>query len=468
MRRGRAVAFALLLAGCGFQAPAPKITPPAETPPPAVSTLDAELRLPTSDIAKFLNAETETQIARLDDKDVRCPFGRCRLDLIATRNGPITVNALGGRLNLSLPFDVDARLKLKAPFLQTTGTAQGTGRVTAASTFDVAPDWELRSNTQGTIDLARADLRLGPITAELSGLLGNQSELIARPIFKALDKQIPKWANLRKQIAKVWAKANAPIEIGKDPPAWLVLAPQHVFVATPKVENDALVLAMGVRTQARVLLGGKPDNRVLPILPAPEPMRTRPQSRFHLQVDAVLPYGEAAALAARQLEAHPIIIAGSTRVSVSELQIIPSHDDVVVAARLCLDQRWSLFGWFEPCGHGYLRGTPEFDGGTGALRITRVSYDVGTINLLVGAWQKVTGSDFTRALEQRLVFDLSPQIAKVKDQLAAVLEKGARGDISVSGRMERFGAPKLSWSKDGFIAAFAAEGSIKTQLRLRP
>ena len=468
MRRALTLAGSLALAACGFQAPAPKITPPAETPPPALSTLDAELRLPASDIAKFLNEQTQAQVARLDDKELRCPFGKCRLDLIATRNGPITVKALGDRLNLSLPFNIDAKLKLKAPFLQTTGTAQGTGRVTAASTFAVAPDWELRSHTTGTIDISHADIRLGPITAELSGLLGNQSELIARPIFKELDKQIPKWIALPKQIAKVWAKANAPVQIGENPRAWLVLAPQHVFVAPPRVENDTLVLAMGVVTQARVLLGGKPDDGRLPHLLAPEPMRAQPQSRFHLRVDAVLPYGEAIGLAERQLEAHPVVIAGSTRVKVSELQIIPSHDDVVVAARLCLDQSWNLFGWFDACGHGYLRGTPEFEGDTGMLRITHISYDVGTINLLVGAWQKLTGDDFMRALEQRLVFDLSPQIAELKNQLGAAVARGAQGDISVSGRMESFGAPKLSWSKDGFIAAFTAEGSIKTKLRLRP
>src|SRR5262249_37551411 len=181
MKREFALGLAFALAACGFQAPQPKITPPAEAPPASVSTLDAELRLPASDIAKFLNEQTQSQVARLDDKKVRCPVGECRLSLIATRNGPIVASVQGERLNLTLPFNLDARLKLKAPFLQTSGTAHGTGRVTASSTFDIDPDWELRSNTTGSIDISRADLRLGPITAELSGFLGDQSEAIARP-----------------------------------------------------------------------------------------------------------------------------------------------------------------------------------------------------------------------------------------------------------------------------------------------
>lgn len=468
MNRGLALGFALGLAGCGFQAPAPKITPPAETPPAPVSTLDAELRLPVSDIEKFLNAQTEHQIARLDDKNVRCPFGQCRLDLIATRNGPIVVSPKGTRLALTLPFDIDARLKLKAPFLQTTGTARGRGRVTASSVFDIGPDWELRSRTQGTIDLSRADVRLGPITAELSGFLGDQGEAIARPIFKEVDKQMPKWANLRKHIVDVWAKANAPIQIGKNPQAWLLLAPRHVFVAEPHVEGNALVLALGVETQASVLLGARPETGAAPPLPMPEPMREAPQSRFHLQVPAILPYDEAASLANEQIEKHPIRVGGAAHMDVSELQIIPSRDDVVVSARLCLTQAWDPFGWFAACGRGYLRGRPELDGATGTLRITNVSYDAGTANALVGAWQQFAGTDFTQELGRRLVFDLSGQIAKLKQQIAAALAKGTGGDVSVSGELETFGAPELSWTRDGFIAAFTAEGSVKTQLHLRP
>jgi hypothetical protein len=468
MKRGGVAALALLLAGCGFQAPQPKITPPAETPPAPTSTLDAELRLSTQDIAKFLNGETQAQIARIDDKKVRCPFGKCRLDLIATRNGPIQVGVNGNRLALTLPFNLDARIKLKAPFLKTSGEGHGTGRVTATTAFTIAPDWELRSNTDGTIDLSHADLRLGPISAELSGFLGDEQEDIARPIFRQVDKQMPKWANLKQHITEIWAKAHAPIHIGKNPEAWLLLAPQHIFVEAPHMEGNALVLALGVETQARVLLGARPEMGAPPPLPPAELMKEKPQQRFHLQVPAILPYDEAARLANAQIVKHPIVIGSATEVNVSELQIIPSHDDVVVAAKLCLAQSWDIFGWFDACGRGYLRGTPVFDGATGVLRITKISYDAGTANLLVGARQQLAGTDFTRELEQRLVFDLSGQIAKLKDQVGTVLAKGAEGELSISGQMENFGTPSLSWTRDGFIAAFTAEGSVKTTLRLQP
>lgn len=460
MRRAGAVVFAALLAGCGFQAPAPKVTPPAETQPPPLSTLDAELRLPLADIEKFLNEQTQTQIARLDDKDVRCPFGKCRLDLVATRNGPINVSVTNQRLGLVLPFNIDAQVHIKAPFMQTSGQAKGTGRVTATSRFDISPDWELRSDTRGTITLNRADLRLGPISAELSGFLGNESEAIARPIFKEIDRQIPKWANLKKPVGDAWAKAHRPIQIGKSPEAWLMLAPKHVFVAAPRVENNALLLAMGVAMQARVFVGAKPANMTVPPLPAPEPIRTRPQGRFHLQIPATLPYAEAARLAGQQIDKHPITIAGAIRVRVSELEIIPSRDDVVMAAKLCLAEGWDPFGWFDTCVHGYLRGVPVFNSETDTLRIMNISYDIGTANLLVGSWEALTGSVFTHELEKRLVFDLSDKIGGLKEQIAAALTKGTGGDIAISGGMEHFGSPELSWTKDGFIAAFTAEGTV--------
>lgn len=451
-------ALALLLGACGFQAPAPKVTSPPETPPAPVSTLAAELRLPAADIARFLNDKTQKRIARLDDSKVKCPLAHCRLDLVATRNGPITARIEGARLALTLPFALDARMSFKLPFMKSSGEAHGTGRVLASSAFTLGPDWELLSRTQGRIEISRADLRLGPLRAELSNLLADQSEAIAKPIFKEVDKQLPKWANLRKHVAELWAKANAPIQIGKSPQAWLLLTPRHIFVGTPRAQGDALVLALGLETQARVQLGAEPQTRRPPPLPPREPMRARPEPRFHLQVPAMLPYGEAARLANERLK-QPIMIGKSARVRVEQIAIIPSHDDVVVAARLCLAQEWDPFGWFDACGVTYLRGIPVFDGGRGVLRIKDVRYDAGTANLLVGAWSRLSGSDFTRELERRLVFDLSGQIAKLKEQVGRALAQGTRGHLALSGEMERFSAPTLTWTKEGFIALFSAEGT---------
>ncbi len=460
MSRGAALTLALLLAGCGFQAPAPKITPPAATPPAPLSTLDAELRLPTDEIAKLLNDKTQNQIARLDNKKVRCPFGRCQLDLIATRNGPISVGVQGDRLALVLPFNINARLRFKMPLMKSAGEASGTGRVLASSTFSVAPDWQLRSKTEGTIEISRADLRIGPVRAELSDFLNDEADEIARPVFKEIDSKLPKWANLQKRITQMWAKAAAPIPVGKNPPAWLLLAPQHIFVEAPHGEGNALVVALGVETAAHVIVSQNPPAAAPAPIPAPEAMRGKPEGRFHLLVPAMLSYDEAARLAAGQIAKHPINVGKSTRVEVTDLQIIPSRDDVVVAARFCLSQSWDPLGWFDACGRGYLRGVPVFDGATGMLRITKISYDLGTANVLAGAWRILASPDFTGELEQRLVFNLSGEIAKLKNQVGNALAKGTGGDLSVSGQMESFGAPSLSWTKDGFFASFAAEGTV--------
>lgn len=454
--------FALLLAGCGFQAPQPKITPPVATPTAPTSTLDAELRLPASEIAKLLNDKTQNQIARLDGKRVKCPLGKCELDLLATRNGPITVNLQGDRLALSLPFNINARIRLKMPLMKTSGEGQGTGLATATSAFSITPDWELHSKTQGTIEFSHADLQIGPASAELSDFLNDESDEIAHPLFKEIDSQLPKWANLQKRVAQLWAKAAMPIPVGKNPSVFLLLSPQRVFVSPPHVEGNALVVALGLVIQARAVVGDRPNVAFIPPLPAPEPMRGKPESRFHLLVPAILPYSEAVRLASYQIAKHPISIGNSTAVKISDLQILPSRDDVVVAARFCISPSWDPFGWFDACGQGYLRGVPVFDTATGVLRITKIVYDTDTLSALVGQWSGLAGPDFISELEKRFTFDLSGQITKLKDQVAKALAKGTGSDLSVSGQMESFGAPELSWTKDGFIASFTAEGAVKT------
>src|ERR1700744_1523043 len=55
----------ILLAGCGFEAPAPSRTPAPATPPIPVSTLSASLTVPSAQLARLLSNMTEYQIADL-------------------------------------------------------------------------------------------------------------------------------------------------------------------------------------------------------------------------------------------------------------------------------------------------------------------------------------------------------------------------------------------------------------------
>jgi hypothetical protein len=217
--------------------------------------------------------------------------------------------------------------------------------------------------------------------------------------------------------------------------------------------------------RAHVVVGSKPDVGPLSPLPAAQTVREGAEDRFQFVVPVVLPYGEATRLAATEVDKHPIRVGRSTEVRISDLSIVPSHDDVVIAARFCVSRGWDLFRWFDSCGRGYLRGAPEFDAATDALKITKVAYDAGTAIALIGLVGGVLGSDLTAELQKDLMFDLSDRIAKLRSDIEAAIAKPEGKDLIISGKMETFQASSLNWTKDSFIVSLSAAGTVHALLR---
>jgi hypothetical protein len=79
----------------------------------------------------------------------------------------------------------------------------------------------------------------------------------------------------------------------------------------------------------------------------------------------------------------------------------------------------------------------------------------------------LAGNELGKALEQNLVFDESKQIAKLKSDIVAALAKPQGRGIALTGKIESFGEPKVSWTKDGFLALLTAKGTLAANLNMK-
>jgi hypothetical protein len=454
----------LPLAACGFEAPAPKLTPPPPAPPPPLSTLSASLSISADEIARILNEKTEDHIADIHDQPVKCAIGRCKLTLLATRSGPIEVKGEGDRLALAVPFGMDVDMKLPGflSMLRAKGDAQG--YADASTEARVGPDWQLRTDTSAHVELENSHLKLGPASANLTDMLNSNEEIFARPLSKAIDREITHSVHLREQVNKAWARAFTPIKVGKKPVAWLLLSPERLRVDGPTVSDRALSLTVGIDVRGHVVTQDTPPASVVSPLPPPAPFRGE-SNRFSFVVPAMISYSDAARLALASLQKKPPHVAGMT-LRFTKLALLPSRDDVVVATTFCVDQNWDPTGWFSSCGSGYLRGTPLFDAASETIRIANVHYDMQTEDTLLGAMRALAGPEVGRNLETHLKFNVSRDLAKLHTQVAAALAKPQGRDVTIYGNVESFGQPSLHWTKDGFLALFSATGSVHTDLHL--
>ncbi len=458
-------ALLISLAGCGFEAPAPKRTPPPQTPQPPVSTISVSLAVPVNDLAAMLNAKTQRQIAQMNGKKVSCFIAKCKMDLIATRTGPITAQARDGGIAIDLPFAVMAHVKLKGGFFKSGGEANAIGEARAFSTLALTPDWRVQTHTHGDVQLSDSHLQLGPISMTVTDLWNHNDEHLSDEIFKQLDKRLGPAIKLKPQAEKLWARVQQPIRVGKKPLSWLVLSPQALRIGRVETVGNALQVSLAADVRGRVVISDTPPSvKPLP-LPRPAPLGT-PSNAFTFTIPVTLPYDQAAKLALDKLNKRPPHV-GSTQIKIQKLKILPSHDDVVVALRFCVAQKWDLFGWFDSCGDGYLRGRPVFDAATNNVRIVNVHYDTGTEDLLLKAMHWLAGDELAQQLEQHLVFNVAHDMDKLEASVTRALAKPQGKDVVIYGEVQGFGQPTLGWTDKGFLALFTAHGQVHAALNLQ-
>jgi hypothetical protein len=455
----------LALAACGFEAPAPQRTPLPAPPLPPLSTLAATLTIPATEIARALDEKTKSEIADIRDQPLDCAIAKCRLSLQAVRSGAPTVIAANNGLSLTLPLSVTAQVAVKGPFFKTTANATATGAASMTTALALGPDWRVRSRTSGVVTLSKAQLKLGPLKMDVADLWNRNAERFSQPLFKTLDRHIASTIGIKPQAERLWAKATYPIKVGKSPQAWLLLAPEQIRVAQPVARDNALTVSVGLDVRAQIVVADHaPEPAKIEPLPSPEPL-SAPSNRFSFVVPVLLPYDEAAGLALQRLVKAPLRVGGMT-VRFETLSILPSGSDVIVAARFCVKQGWDPFGWFDSCGDGYLRGMPQFDPQTGKIRIARVHYDIATENILLSALRALAGDALGKALETRLVFDPGPDIARLDAQIKSALARPQGRGVRIRGNVESFGTPSLTWTREGFLATFPAQGTIAADLNL--
>ena len=451
---------------CGFQAPAPKRTNAPTAPPPPVSTVAATLRVPGDDIIAMLNARTKSQLARVDGGEINCLIQKCQVDLAVVRNGDFTGEATGSGMPLKLPFALQAHLDFNAKFLKTGGDATAQGETDTVTQLSLTPQWRIDSHTDGTVHLENAKLQLGPLKMSVRELWNGNQDKLSGPIFKAIDKRIAEALKARAQVARLWNKLQQPIHVGKSPDSWLVMSPERLRVTPLRTENGALVVSLAAEVRAHVVVGDKPSAPAQPAkLPAPENL-DKPSNAFAVTVPVTLSYVDAAKIAMQQLKKKPLQ-AGGMGLRFDKLQIFPSAGDLVVQTHFCFGKNWDFTHLLDSCGDVYLRGAPHFDASTGKISVTDLHYDVGSENLMLRIVKALSGDAIAKVIQPHLVFDESREIAKLKSEIAAAIEKPQGRGIQLTGHIDSFADPAVSWTNTGFVALLRANGTVSTSLNVK-
>ncbi len=462
---GILLAVAELLAGCNTDAPEPQRTPPPPMPAVPLSTLNVTLKVPAADIARLLNAKTANPIADIKDQKVKCGIGDCRWTLLATRKGPIAVTARNNALQVAVPFSMQSQISLPGMLSMVGARANLDGTVQTSTAIGVGSGWRLTPATAGRVQMQNSRVKLGPMEVDLADLWNLNADLLSRPLFRMMDGQIAAGVPIKPQLEKIWSRAFAPIQIGKSPASWVLLQPERIRIGSPTTDNDALVLSLGVDVRAMIATQETPPETAVRPLPDPVPVRGQ-ANHFSIAMPVLLSYDTSAKLALQALRQKPLRV-GSHTIRIEFLSILPSGEDVVVFTKFCIDQNWDPADVLSGCGSGYLRGIPKYDAKSQSIVIGNLHYDVLTENFMLHVMHSLAGPALAHELEKGFSFSVARDLDKMKNQIVETLAKPQGRDITISGKVETFGMPQMTWTKDGFVALFSAEGSVTAESHLR-
>jgi hypothetical protein len=357
-----------------------------------------------------------------------------------------------------MPFALSASIALPGPLSVLSAGVNTAGQLNASTAIALGPDWSIRPNTGGSVQFQNGRIKLGPLDSDVAQLWNSNAELLSRPLLSQIDVLMAPALTQQKQVAQLWAGLFAPIKLNTQPTTWLLLQPEHIRVGLPRVVNEAVTMGVGIDVRARLVAADERPSLTPTALPPPAALNG-PANHFAVTVPAILPYETAAKLALEALAKNPPRV-GSHRLNITALKIIPSGQDVVIEAGFCIVESWDPTDVTSGCGSGYLRGVPQFDAKSQTIRIANVRYDVLTQNWMLSAMRGLAGGDLAKAMEKALQFKVDGQIKAMQAQVSAALAKPQGNGVTISGAVQAFGPVTLSWSKDGFVASFSAEGSV--------
>ena len=196
-----------------------------------------------------------------------------------------------------------------------------------------------------------------------------------------INKKIPCNA-VRGPLQQVWKNWSIPVPV-TNPPAWITIQPKDLSVSGVTATDNGIKMSARLDASTGVSSMQPPASQPLP-LPDNIPV-TAQASRFSVALPVPVPYPMLAAAGAGGIVGKPVK-AGATKVTPTEIEIFPSHEQLAVGVTLRDDSPGRLRG---RTGTVWFTATPTVDDNGHAIRLANVAM---TETIQSPFWHDVSGA----------------------------------------------------------------------------
>lgn len=452
-----------------WQCKTTKIEPPKPPnfslvePPKLTSMIGFPININIEGLSKSLNKKFTTQLYK--DSNFNDNSGD-NLKIEVLKKGDFVLNTAANSLNISAPLHIDLVYLLNV-FGSTKEISKGLNLTINFSTSPMIDrDWNLNLNSKGRIiwdDLPVIDLGLTKI--DLPSLFGSLIQNVVNKMATKIDKEVPKYVNIKKIISDEWMKLADPILLDSANKAWMVVNPRNVFITPIQYNAKSMQIKLGLSSIVEFMSGYKPSNDSFSKTIPPLRQVSNIQENIKLNLGATLTFNQINETIKQQFLNKPFELESfDYKVKINDAQVFNYGNKVMIALDIDGKVRKGIVGK-NVKGVVYATGVPIYNSKSKTIEIKQFDFELKTRDVLVKAasWL-VNSKSFKQNIESKLVFPIEDKLTQARLTANDAVNKKMVENIDIKGFVKNLEPGNIYITPTAIKLNIVTDGNLEINL----
>ncbi len=401
------------------------------------------------------------------------PDVHCDVSGWVNRNGTIGVSGQGQTLHLSVP--VASSVSAKAASISQSADAKATFFV------DITPDIDQNWNVSAVV---KPDMRWDQKpTLELFHIIkitfADKVEPELRDQMNKFASQVPQLLSdlkIHSKVETAWTQIQQPLEIAKDPTAYLLFKPESVGFSGVDIQNNILKAQVQISGVTSVVVGPKPTVKPVPLAPLKKIGLSA--GIFQISIPSLVDFSEIENAAKSQFpEGYSFDVNTDGlkgKVTVNNLKIMRLGDGKLgISIGVNYDNRSKLlrfidyWDWFDTRGTLEFSGVPVIDPKNDIIHVNDLALHSDTNNPIVDSLVKIANLPLIREfISDSAKYDYSNNLKTGVAAANKAMNITLENEVKISGSMTSAGVTDLSVKENGIALTALAKGTVSVDAGL--
>lgn len=383
--------------------PREEYTPVAYTPVTSVINLPVDIDL------KKVEKAVNDKFKGLIYEDNKLEDDNLQLKLWKVQN--FVFNAKGNQLIYRVPLKIWSKFgwKIEKFGISLSDYYDVTGEIALKykSTLTINRDWEIKTITtsDGYEWITKPSMTIAGVSVPVTAIANLALKSCSGLINNQIDKSISQSVNLKKEISKVWASIQEPMNVNKDYNVWLKITPYGLFTAPLTSQQNHIKLNIGAKAAVESFMGYQPpkeEPRALPGLGFVQ----KPEESFALNFSSDITFKQISEIAQKELVGK-VFEQGKRKIKIVSFDVFGSEGKMIFMTEITGSAKGKVF----------FTGIPFYNADSNTIEVKDFDFELNTRNVLINSANWLLHGTLTKLIQPYLKFPVSDQVKSMKETI---------------------------------------------------